>query len=73
MVLGEIQNRRTMPPLTFTAEEYRSAAQACRALAYQHEQDALKQSNPSVAATINASARYFSDLAQKYELAAKWL
>jgi hypothetical protein len=68
-----LQTRHTMPPMQFKAEEFKDAAQACRAFAHTCEQDALKHGNPSIVAGFNASARHFRELAQKFELAARWL
>ena len=48
-----------------TDTEKQSAAQACRIAAYQAEQDAAKQSNPTVRATFEATARRYLDLAAK--------
>jgi hypothetical protein len=73
MTPAPLQTRPAMPPMTFNAAEFKDAAQACRALAHIHEQDALKQENPSIVAGFNASARHFRDLAQKFDLAARWL
>lgn len=70
---AEPQTGRAMPPMSFTAEEYRDAAQACRALAAQHERDAANQQNPSIVKLFNDQAKRFRELAQKFDLAAKWL
>ena len=57
--------RRTLRRMQLTDTERQSAAQACRIAAYQAEQDAAKQSNPSVRATFEATARRYLDLAAK--------
>jgi hypothetical protein len=58
-------------PLDLTYAELATAAQACRALAYQEGERAKKMENPSVSETLQAAARGYADLAAKLESARK--
>lgn len=63
--------RRVEGFIHFSSDDYRAAAQACRAAAALAAQDAEKQNNPSVIRMFNDSARRYRDLAEKLELAAR--
>lgn len=58
-----------MSTQALTDTELQAAAQACRIAAVQADQDAAKQSSPSVRATFEASAKRFRELAEKLERA----
>lgn len=62
-----------MPPMQFTAQDYRDAAQACRSLAFIHQKDAENTTNLTIAKGFNDTARRYRELAQKYDNAATWL
>jgi hypothetical protein len=48
-------------------EDMRRAAMACRAAAFQAEQDAGRQSNPSVRATFEREAAEYQKLAARFD------
>jgi hypothetical protein len=73
MPAPDLQTARVPGFILFTADDYRTTAQACRIAAVQAEADAAKQTNPSIVKGFNATAKQFRDLAQKYELAARVL
>lgn len=73
MPAPEIQTGRVPGFIRFTADDYRTSAQACRAAAVQAEKDAGAQSNPQTTKLFNDVAKRFRELAEKHELAAKVL
>jgi hypothetical protein len=60
-----------MPSINLTADELQQAAQAARIGAVQAENDASKQSSPTVRANFEASARRYREIAAKLEQARK--
>jgi hypothetical protein len=58
-------------PLDLTAEELATAAQACRAMAYQEGERAKKMENPTTRGPIEAAAQRYAALAEKLEAARK--
>jgi hypothetical protein len=58
-------------PLDLTDSELATAATACRAMAYREGERAKKLENPTVRGPIEETARRFSDLAAKLEVARK--
>jgi hypothetical protein len=56
-------------PLDLTDAELATAAQACRAMAYQEGERARNLENPTVRGPMEAAARQYADLAQKLEAA----
>jgi hypothetical protein len=62
---------RAMPSIELTDAELQQAAQGARIGAVQAEQDAAKQSSPTVRANFEATARRFRDVAAKLEQARK--
>lgn len=56
-------------PLDLTAEELATAATACRAMAYQGGERAKKMENPGMRGPIEAAARRYAALAEKFEAA----
>jgi hypothetical protein len=60
-----------MRSIDLTADELQLAAQGARIGAVQAENDAAKQSSPTVRATFEASAKRFRELAAKLEQARK--
>jgi len=60
-----------MASINLSNSELQNAAQACRIAAVQAEQDAAKQSSPSVRAIFEASIARFQALAEKLERARK--
>jgi hypothetical protein len=58
-----------MPAIDLTPDELATAAQACRALAYQEQQRAARMDNPSVRTSIEGVARRYALLAEKLESA----
>ena len=59
--------------LRWSTDEYRRSAMACRAAAWRAEQDAEGASNRQVQEAFLRDAKAFSDLAEKYENAARVL
>jgi len=58
-----------MPFLELIDAELATAAQACRALAYQEGERAKKIENPTVRGPLEDAARRYAALAQKLEAA----
>jgi hypothetical protein len=58
-------------PLDLTDAEVATAAQACRAMAYQEGERAKKMENPGMRAPIENAAKRFAALAGKFEAARK--
>jgi hypothetical protein len=58
-------------PLDLTPDELATAAQACRALAYQEGERAKKMENPSTRGPIENAATRYQVLAEKLEAARK--
>jgi hypothetical protein len=58
-----------MRTLTLEDDELRDAAQAARVASVQAEQDAEKQTSPTVRAMFDYTARRFLELAEKFERA----
>jgi hypothetical protein len=56
-----------MKTIQLEDDELRDAAQAARVASVQAEKDSEKQSNPSVKATFDYTARRFMELAEKFE------
>ncbi len=54
-----------MPTLDLSDSELQQATQACRIAAVQAEQDAAKQSSPTVRASFDGTARRYRALAEK--------
>lgn len=71
MTAPPLQTGRVPGFLHFTADDYRTSAQACRVAAYKAEQDAKAQTNPQVIEGFLASAKRYRELAQKHENAAR--
>jgi hypothetical protein len=57
--------------IDLTPDELATAAQACRALAYQEGERAKKMENPSTRGPIENAARRYQVLAEKLEAARK--
>jgi hypothetical protein len=53
-------------PLELTAEELATAAQACRAMAYQEGKRAEAMENPGMRGSIGIIARRYAELAAKF-------
>lgn len=68
-----LNNGRVPNFLRFSADDYRTVAQACRAASVQAEKDAEAQTNPQVVRLFNDTAKRFSELAEKCENAARVL
>jgi hypothetical protein len=66
---GRRENQRM--PLELTNAELATAAQACRAMAYQEGERAKKMENPTTRGPIEAAAQRYEKLAQKFESARK--
>jgi hypothetical protein len=58
-------------PIDLTAIELETAARACRAMAYQEGERAKGLENPTVRAPIEAAARRYAALAERFETARK--
>lgn len=58
-----------MPLLELTDVELATAAQACRAMAHQESERAMRMENPSVRAPIEAAAQRYAALVAKLEAA----
>jgi hypothetical protein len=58
-------------PLELTAEELATAAQACRAMAYQEGERAKRMENPTTRGPIENTAKRYATLAAKLEAARK--
>jgi hypothetical protein len=58
-------------PLDLTAVELATAAQACRALAFQEGERAKKMENPGMRGPIENAAQRYAALAGKFEAARK--
>jgi len=56
-------------PIDFTDSELATAAQACRALAYQEGERAKKMENPTTRGPIEAASRRYAEVARKLETA----
>lgn len=54
-------------PLDLTAEELATAAQACRAMAYQEGERAKRMENPTMRGPIESAAKRYAALAVKLE------
>jgi len=65
------RNIRRMPLLDLTDAEIATAAQACRALAYQEGERAKRLENPTTRGPIEAASQRYARLAQKIEAARK--
>ena len=61
---------RRVPP-DLTAEELATAAQACRAMAYQEGQRAKAMESPTMRAPMENAAKRYAALAEKLEAARK--
>jgi hypothetical protein len=57
--------------IRFSADDFRSLAQAARVAAAQADVDASNQSNPSIVRQFNDSAMRYRELAEKCENAAR--
>jgi hypothetical protein len=60
-----------MPLLDLTDAELATAAQACRALAYQEGERAKSLENPTTRGPIEAASQRYARMAQKIEAARK--
>jgi hypothetical protein len=58
-------------PLDLTADELATAAQACRAMAYQEGERAKRMENPTTRGPIEAAAQRYAALTEKFEWARK--
>jgi hypothetical protein len=58
-------------PLDLSDSELATAATACRALAYQEGERAKKIENPTMRGPLEANARRYAELAEKFEPARK--
>jgi hypothetical protein len=58
-------------PLELTDSELATAAQACRAMAYQEGERAKRMENPTTRGPIEAAAQRYAALAEKFEWARK--
>jgi hypothetical protein len=58
-------------PLDFSANELKTAARACRALAFQESERAKQMENPGMRAPIENAARRYAALAEKFEATRK--
>ena len=56
-------------PLDLTDVELATAAQACRAMAFQEGERANKMENPAMRGPIERTAQRFATLAEKFEAA----
>jgi hypothetical protein len=56
-------------PLDLTADELATAAQACRAMAYQEGERTRKMENPTTRGPVEDAARRYAALAEKFERA----
>ena len=56
-------------PLDLTAEELATAAQACRAMAYQEGKRAREMENPTMRGPLENTAKRYAALAEKLEAA----
>ena len=63
------RNRRHDPPmpLDLTDAELATAAQACRARAYQESERAKKMENPTTRGPLETNAQRYARLAEKFE------
>jgi hypothetical protein len=57
--------------MDLTPEDRHRAAMACRAAAHIAEQDAAKQSNPSIRVTFEQEAKKYRELANRFDLASQ--
>lgn len=73
MPVDDTQTVRVTNFIRFTADDYRTSAQACRAAAVQAEKDAEAQTNPQMLDLFIGVAKRFRELAEKHELAARVL
>jgi hypothetical protein len=60
-----------MPVLDLTPEELATAAQACRAVAYQEGERAKRMENPTIGGPVENMAARYAALAEKFEAARK--
>jgi hypothetical protein len=60
-----------MPVIDLTPEEVATAAQACRAMAYQEGERAKTMENPSTRGPVEKAARRYAALAEKLGAATK--
>jgi hypothetical protein len=60
-----------MPLVSLTDTELATAAQACRAVAYQESKRATELENPTVPTPIEAAAQRYAALAERMETARK--
>jgi len=58
-------------PLDLSDSELATAAMACRAMAYQDAERAKKIENPTMRPPLEANARRYAALAEKFEAARK--
>jgi hypothetical protein len=58
-------------PLELTDAELQTAAQACRAMAYQEGERAKKLENPTTRGPIEDASKRYRALAEKFEAARK--
>jgi hypothetical protein len=58
-------------PIDLTPDELATAAQACRALAYQEGERAKKMENPATRGPVENAARRYAALAEKLAAARK--
>jgi len=67
---GGRRNIRRMP-LELLPAELETAARACRAMAYQESEQAKRMENPSTRGPVEAMARRYAELAERFEAARK--
>ena len=68
---GAIAGESAAMPIDLTPDELATAAQACRALAYQEEKRAASMENPATRGPVENAARRYQVLAEKLEAARK--
>lgn len=73
MPIPERQTGRVPGFIRFTAMDYSALAAGARVMALQAERDAAAQENLTVVKLFNDSAKYYRELAEKCELAARVL
>ena len=73
MTADAAQTGRVPGFIRFSADDYRSLAQAARVAAVQAERDAEVQKNPGIVEQFKKTARHFRELAEKCENAARVL
>lgn len=57
--------------IELTTEELATAAQACRAMAYQEGERAKRMENPTTRGPIESTAKRYAALAERFEAARK--